>query len=223
MKKKIAALLLSALCLTILLTGCVRTELGVTLNEDGTGSLTTTVAIKEEAYNTMLQSGSDPFEGRTTEKITYNDTPYISCSETTEQLSYEELENRLKAIRLDMSDEESPLLFDDVSINKSNGLFYKSFTFKSKTAAQVSTEESENQDVNSMYKFFVKVTMPGDITQALNGAVDGNTVTFEIADLTQSTELAAYSDANNVGVIIGIIVVLAAIAGAVFFFVRKKG
>lgn len=223
MKKKLAALLLSVVCLASLLAGCVRTELGVALNDDGTGRITTTIAIKEDAYNTMKQAGSDPFDGRSTEKVTYEDTPYISCSETTERLSYEEIENELKAVRLDASDEDSPLLFEDVSIGRSNGLFYRSYTFKARTAAQVSTEESENQDVNSMYKFFVKVTMPGSISQAKDGAVDGNTVTFEIEDLTQSREFAVYSDANNVGVIIGIIVVMVLILGAVIFFTRKKG
>lgn len=71
-------MLLAALCLAVLLTGCVRTELGVTLNKDGTGVITTTVAVEEDAYNMMKQSGSDPFEGRETQKVTYDDTAYVS-------------------------------------------------------------------------------------------------------------------------------------------------
>lgn len=223
MKTKLTALLLSVLCLTTLLAGCVRTELGVALHDDGTGVITTTVAVKEDAYNTMKQSGTDPFDGRTTEKVTYDDTAYISCSEVTERLSYEELETQLKAVRLDASDEESPLLFSDVSIEKNGGLFYNSFTFKAKTAAQIDTGEDQMQDVNGMYKFFVKVTMPGSISQTKDGVVEGNTVTFAIEDLTQENEFAVYSDSNNVGVVIGIIVVMALILGAILFFVKKKG
>lgn len=221
MKKRITAILLSVLCLAVLLTGCVRTELGIALHKDGTGIITTTVAIEESAYNMIKQSGSDPFEGRETQKVTYEDTPYISCSEATENLSYEELENQLKAVRLDASDETSPLLFQDVSIEKNGGLFYSSFSFQAKTTAQENTDES-GQSVNDTYKFFITVTMPGSITQTKGGTADGNTVTFEIDDLTQENDLAVYADANNVWVIVGIIAVLIVILGIGFLVLRKK-
>ena len=221
MKKRITAILLSVLCLAVLLTGCVRTELGIALHKDGTGVITTTVAIEESAYNMIKQSGSDPFEGRETQKVTYEDTPYISCSEATENLSYEELENQLKAVRLDASDETSPLLFQDVSIEKNGGLFYSSFSFQAKTTAQENTDES-GQSVNDTYKFFITVTMPGSITQTKGGTADGNTVTFEIDDLTQENDLAVYADANNVWVIVGIIAVLIVILGIGFLVLRKK-
>lgn len=222
MRKRITAFLLAVLCLTVLLTGCVRTELGVALYKDGTGIITTTVAIEESVYNMTKQGGSDPFEGRDTRTVTYDGTSYVSCSEATEKLSYGELENRLKVIHLDASDETSPLLFEDVSIEKSGGLFYSSFSFKAKTAVQASTDES-GQNVNDTYKFFVTVTMPGNITQVKGGIVEGNTVTFEIEDLTQENELAVYADSNNVGVIIGLIATMAVVLGAAFIILRKRG
>ena len=222
MKKRMTAILLSVLCLSVLLTGCVRTELGVALHKDGTGIITTAVAIEESAYSMMKQNGSDPFEGRETQKATYDDTSYISCSEATEKLSYEELENQLKAVRLDASDETSPLLFQDVSIDKNGGLFYNSFSFQAKTAAQENTDES-GQSVNDTYKFFITVTMPGSITQTKGGTAEGNTVTFAIEDLTQENDLMVYADANNVWVIVGIIAALAAILGIGFIVLRKRG
>lgn len=222
MKTRITAILLSVLCLAVLLTGCVRTELGVVLEKDGTGTVTTTVAIEEDAYNMIKQNGSDPFEGRETKKVTYDDTAYISCSDATEKLSYEELENHLKAVRLDASDETSPLLFRDVSIDKSSGLFYSSYSFQAQTAVQESNEES-GQSVNDTYKFFVTVTMPGSITQTRGGTADGNTVTFEVQDLTQENDLAVYADSNHIGVIIAIVMALILILGAVIFFGRRKG
>lgn len=222
MRTRITAILLSVLCLAVLLTGCVRTELGVVLEKDGTGTVTTTVAIEEDAYNMIKQNGSDPFEGRETKKVTYDDTAYISCSDATEKLSYEELENHLKAVRLDASDETSPLLFRDVSIDKSSGLFYSSYSFQAQTAVQESTEES-GRSVNDTYKFFVTVTMPGSITQTRGGTADGNTVTFEVQDLTQENDMAVYADFNHIGVIIAIVMALILILGAVIFFGRKKG
>ncbi len=222
MKKRITAILLTVLCLAVLLTGCVRTELGIALHKDGTGVITTTVAIEENAYSMMKQNGADPFEGRETQKVTYEDTPYVSCSEATEKLSYEELESQLKAVRLDASDETSPLLFQDVSIEKNGGLFYSSFSFQAKTAVQENTDES-GQSVNDTYKFFITVTMPGSITQTKGGTAEGSTVTFEIEDLTQENDLAVYADANNVWVIVGIIAVLIAVVGIGFIVLRKRG
>ena len=53
--------------------------------------------------------------------------------------------------------------------------------------------------------------------------VEGNTVTFEIEDLTQENELAVYADSNNIGVIIGIILAMAVVLGAAFIILRKRG
>lgn len=220
MKSRITALLLMVVCLAGCLMGCVRTELDVSLSGDGTGILTTTAAITEEAYNTMKQTGADPFEGRETQRVIYDDVPYISCSESTEKLPFEELEAVLKDIRLDAADAESPPLFEDVSIDKNGGLFYHSFTFRAKTAAQ---NASEIQSSSDAYALFIKVTMPGRISQTKEGVTEGNTVTFEISDLSQSHEFAVFSDANSVGVIIGVIAVLAVVFAGVFFFTRKRG
>ena len=73
------------------------------------------------------------------------------------------------------------------------------------------------------YALFIKVTMPGRISQTKEGVTEGNTVTFEISDLSQSHEFAVFSDANSVGVIIGVIAVLAIVFAGVFFFTRKRG
>lgn len=67
------------------------------------------------------------------------------------------------------------------------------------------------------------MTMPGNITQVKGGVVEGNTVTFEIEDLTQENELAVYADSNNIGVIIGIILAMAVVLGAAFIILRKRG
>ena len=43
--KRIAALILAALTLTVLLTGCIHENIGVKLNEDGTGSMSAAVGV----------------------------------------------------------------------------------------------------------------------------------------------------------------------------------
>ena len=45
--KKTVTLLLSALLLVFALTGCVRTDIGVSLNKNGTGSVTASLGIEK--------------------------------------------------------------------------------------------------------------------------------------------------------------------------------
>lgn len=221
MIRKYKHILLSILCVALLLTGCVRTEVDVALHENGTGVITTTVAIKEDAYNTMKQSGSDPFSGRETKKVMYEDTAYISCSEKTGNLSYDELEAHLLSLRLDPSSETSPLVMKEVSINKNDGIFYNSYTFQAVTAAQ--DNSGKEQNLNDTYKFFINVTMPGNITQTKDGVTENNTATFEIKDLTKEHEFAVHSDSNNTGIVVGLVVVLVVLVGAMVYFAKKKG
>ena len=80
-------------------------------------------------------------------------------------------------------------------------------------------------DENSQYLDLCSptVTMPGSITQTRGGTADGNTVTFEVQDITQENDMAVYADSNHIGVIIAIVMALILILGAVIFFGRKKG
>ena len=48
--KRIAALILSAVAMLSLLTGCIHEDIGIKLNEDGTGSIAATVGIEKYAY-----------------------------------------------------------------------------------------------------------------------------------------------------------------------------
>ena len=53
------------------------------------------------------------------------------------------------------------------------------------------------------------------ITQSKGGTVDGKTIVFDFDELNEQSEIAAVSEVNNYGVIIGIVAVLL-IAAAVF-------
>lgn len=103
-------------------------------------------------------------------------------------------------------------LFKAVSIDESNGLFYNSYTFKATTNISVECKDS----------YTVTVTMPGNITQTKDGAVDENTVTFTIENFGQENEIAAYSDSNNITAVIVILVILVAVLGAFIYFTKRK-
>ena len=93
--KKTMAILLSAVMMIVMLTGCIHQDMGVKMNKDGTGSITTTLGIEKDFYDQLVSMGSDPFEGKTTTEYEYDGTTYVSYAESKEYSSYEEMEQAL--------------------------------------------------------------------------------------------------------------------------------
>ena len=56
--KRIAILLLSALTLLTLLTGCIHEDFGIKLNADGTGSVSARIGIDKDVYSQALGMGT---------------------------------------------------------------------------------------------------------------------------------------------------------------------
>ena len=95
--KRIAILLLSALTLLTLLTGCIHEDLGIKLNADGTGSVSARIGIDKDVYNQALGMGAELFgdsEAEPTE-FEYKGKTYVSVTETTEYASFDELKQAL--------------------------------------------------------------------------------------------------------------------------------
>ena len=246
--KKIATLILSTLMLVGLLSGCVQNDLGVKINSDGTGSVAMTLGLEQEFYEQLKASGSDPFEGKTTTTYTDGEDTYVAYTETTEYESYEDIEKALLDMEYDYDkiegtsenddtpDETDPSdytllqpteaekdahIFKTVNIEKNSGIFYTTYTFKAVMNPQPKDSKS-GYATNDVFKVTVSVEMPSEITQAKDGTVDGNKVTFEIKDITEANELAATAESNNIGVVIGIIAVLVIVFAVVVFLVKRQ-
>ena len=93
--KKAMAIFLSAVMMIVMLTGCIHQDMGVKLNKDGTGAVTTTLGIEKDFYDNLKEMGSDPFEGKTVTEYEYDGSTYVACTETKEYASYEDLEKAL--------------------------------------------------------------------------------------------------------------------------------
>lgn len=132
----------------------------------------------------------------------------VNLSESTDKLTFRELENKLKEVKLANSDQT---LFENVTISESKGIFYNSYRF-------IATARPQETDA----ELKLTVSMSGNPSGVRNGIIEEKQVVFPISDLSETTELAAEFEENNIGVIIGIIVVLAAIM-AVFMFIVKRG
>lgn len=111
-------------------------------------------------------------------------------------------------------------IFSSVNIEKNSGLFYSSYTFNAVMNPQ--SNEGLEYDMNDTFKVTLSVEMPSEITDAKGGTIEGNKVTFDIADITEGQEIAATCEENNTAVVIGIALVLVAVVAGLICFVKFK-
>lgn len=241
MKKKIFILVVAVVMLAMMFTGCIRNDIGVKMNKDGSGSISATIGIEKGFYQELLQMGSDPFQGKTPTEYTYEDTTYVAYTEEKKYSSYEDIEQALlkltydteavedvkqKIEGTDTSDDELEVqkadnhIFSSVDIEKNEGIFYTSYTFSAVMNPQ--SNDGLDYDMNEVFDVTFTVEMPEKITQYKGGKAEGNKITFNIADVTERQEFAATCEANNTGVVIGIVVGLVVIAVGVFLLIKFK-
>ena len=245
--KKHIMLLMAIVCMFAMLTGCVQQDIGVALNADGTGTVSATIGIEEDAYNQLVGMGSDIFEGKETSTYEHDGKTYVSYTETKSYENYEDIEKALlemtyesdvfdglntedfeteDAVESAEAAEPAPI-FKSVSIDKSSGLFYSNYTFKAEMNPQ---EISDSEDIEmdlpidtDSFRMTFTVTMPSDITQANGATIEGNKAVFEIDDITEAQEFSVVCEQNNVVAVIVIIVVLVIVLGLFFFLTKRKG
>ena len=245
--KKHIMLLMAIVCMSAMLTGCVQQDIGVSINADGTGTVSATIGIEEDAYEQLVGMGSDIFEGKETSTYEHDGKTYVSYTETKSYENYEDIEKALLEMTyesdvfdgLNTEDfetedaeesaeaaEPAPI-FKSVSIDKSSGLFYSNYTFKAEMNPQ---EISDSEDIEmdlpidtDSFRMTFTVTMPSDITQANGATVEGNKAVFEIDDITEAQEFSVVCEQNNVAAVIVIIVVLVIVLGLFFFLTKRKG
>ncbi len=75
--KKYISLILVAISAFCLLTGCVESDIGVTLNADQTGKISATLGIEEEAYEQFVSMGATMFDGKETTTYEHDGKTYV--------------------------------------------------------------------------------------------------------------------------------------------------
>ena len=245
--KKHIMLLMAIVCMFAMLTSCVQQDIGVAINADGTGTVSATIGIEEDAYEQLVGMGSDIFEGKETSTYEHDGKTYVSYTETKSYENYEDIEKALlemtyesdvfdglntedfeteDAVESAEAAEPAPI-FKSVSIDKSSGLFYSNYTFKAEMNPQ---EISDSEDIEmdlpidtDSFRMTFTVTMPSDITQANGATIEGNKAVFEIDDITEAQEFSVVCEQNNVVAVIVIIVILVIVLGLFFFLTKRKG
>lgn len=263
-KKAISSVLCIIMLLCVLL-GCSHQRTDTQANQKGVCSVTTTVSIEKEVYKHLMSMGSNPFEGKSVSEYQHSGNTYVSCAETWEYKSLEDMKNGLlnmvyetrlveKLSNLKVEDAPVPKegcdiggapdamaanneikedsfapntpiedthIFSSVNIEKSCGIFYSSYTFVA--VLNSLNGDGLNCDLNEILKVTLTVEMPTEITSSKGGTVVGNKIIFDIADSTESQELAATCEENNTNLVIGIVIGLVVlVVGAVCLVKFKK-
>ena len=245
--KKILAIVLAVITLSLCLTGCVYEDLSVKLNKDETGSIAATIGLKKEFVD---QTGvQNPFEGKETKEIEYDGEKYIAYTEVTEYASFEEIAKALTEMTYDTEDYDVPTenevdgdadtktaeetsvidewLADTSAEEKTDNHIFKSVKIKkdgSKYIFDAILNKVEGQvqgyDMSDIFKVSISVEMPAKVTAYKNGTVDGNKVTFDLSDMSAETEL--YAECKTASVVPVIICGILVVASLVAFIVLKK-
>lgn len=208
-------LLFTLLILFVLLTGCVRADLDVKVNKDGSVDTTILFAMEKESYSFLQGTSDDPFpemkedmesEGFTVEK--YDDDEY------TGYVAKRTFAN-IKDFSLNM-DEESPF---QLTVDKNF------FTTKYVLEGTFSGEEDIADEERVVYNQFdvnFNLELPGKIKEHNADKFEENQLSWKL-NLADTTDVYAESTVTNTGaiVLIGALVV-AIIAGIVFFMKKTK-
>lgn len=152
MKKKVFALLMSTIMLLSLLTGCIHQDMGVKMNKDGTGSITTTLGIEKDFYEQLKSMGSDPFEGKTVSEYQYDGSTYVSYAETKEYSSYEEMEKALLEMTYEtemLEDAQGTEVEDEPSVEEESNDIFDITIEEEKEDAPTPTTPAQNNHIFS--------------------------------------------------------------------------
>ena len=116
---KLAALLAAAL---MVFTGCVRSGVGVTIEENDTGTVEISVGINEKYYESMMaqEGAEDIFDGKETAKLNDGDDSYICMVEHKQFKNLDELKTILTELEYDFADlEGTGSVIEDAGLDES--------------------------------------------------------------------------------------------------------
>ena len=116
---KLAALLAAVL---MVFTGCVRSGVGVTIEENDTGTVEISVGINEKYYESMMaqEGAEDIFDGKETAKLTDGDDSYICVVEHKQFKNLDELKTILTELEYDFADlEGTGSVMEDAGLDES--------------------------------------------------------------------------------------------------------
>ncbi|MBR2434008.1 MAG: hypothetical protein IKB22_00910 [Lentisphaeria bacterium] len=135
---KLAALLAAVL---MVFTGCVRSGVGVTIEENDTGTVEISVGINEKYYESMMaqEGAEDIFDGKETAKLTDGDDSYICMVEHKQFQNLDELKTILTELEYDFADlDGTGSVMEDAGLDES---------FEEEDDLWITDDDIEKEDV----------------------------------------------------------------------------
>ena len=230
-------LLFTLLLLLLTLTGCVRTGVGVIINEDCTGTVELSFGINANYYNSMTaETGEEMFAGRDTAILQDGDDEYICVVDHFTFSTLDELETILLDLKYndEMTDEtaEAPevnySIFNAAEVEKAESFIADTYTVKLTTNFHTSEKTTDGMEMDitslmpdNMFRLQIAITLPGSV-KSESGTVDGNTATFTVTDITKEHTISAESTVVNYVSIVTFIATALILTFVTIVICRKK-
>lgn len=233
------AFTLLLLTLLSVLTGCLRSGVDITVNDDDTGQVEVSFGISRDYYQMILSEyGTEPYEGKATTEITDGDTTYICVSETKKFQTLDELKDILLSLEYTSEETESIFssmesdgtsdseeaektdthIFKTADVSKEDLFFSQSYTLHLVTNAMESggsEDELFSIPTDSVFRVLLNITLPGTI-HAEGAVIHDNTASYTITDLENENVIHVESSRTDtvriVAVIVAVVCTVALIA-----------
>ena len=219
--RKLAALLAAVL---MVFTGCVRSGVGVTIEENDTGTVEISVGINEKYYESMMaqEGAEDIFDGKETASV-MEDAGLDESFEEEDDLWI--TGDNIEDSETEEETTDNSFIFKSVDVVHNTSLIGDNYRLSLVTMPHEMNDDELSMlgmDTGDMFKLAVAVTMPGEVT-AEGAEINGNTATFTITDLDEEHLLNVESETTDIAgiVAVGIAIIVLIVILAVVFTRRK--
>jgi hypothetical protein len=244
------SLLLAAVAL--LLVGCIRAEVSIKVNDDGSGEVSVLAAFDEEAFETLAEDFGD---GATTEIPSFGD---IDESDLPEGASIEEYDEdgftgARVTIPFEASDDIAATINEILSESGGDGFIggtdstFEDFSlqregegWRFEATAAALNDAADGEDALGLggpifdllfddASFEIKIELPGDVIEHNADRIDGDTLVWELGladdEPRQLMALTGADDGGGFNLVIAVVVLAvigAVVAGVLWFLAQTR-
>ncbi|WP_050632327.1 LppM family (lipo)protein [Bacillus andreraoultii] len=214
MKKKLFVLLLSL----FLLSGCVKADIGVKVNENGSVDTSVLMGIDKGVYGMIEGTSDDPIAEMKTD---LEDEGFKIEDYETDKYKGMKAKKTFKNID-DFSLDSATATDSPFDIKIDKGLFSTKYTVKGSFAGEGGEISSEEQAMYNQFDLTFTLQLPGKIGDNNAKKVEGNKLTWDLS-LNKTTEIKAESTkTNTVTAVISVALLIIIVIGIGYIIFKKK-
>ncbi len=211
---KIGAAVCAALA-AVCLSGCMYVGVGVEMKKNGTGSVFASYGMSSE-YCTEEDFADSEYEVK---RFNVGGKEYIGYDISEDYGSYEELSTALTELS-----EDGTSLFTSAAAEKKGNIFVSKYTFDAVMPPLMGDDAGEYAGMASdMITVDFTLKMPGKIKYCQGGEIkDDGSISFIVDPSAECTYSVESEEVNFAAIFIAIVILVVAIAAAVYFSKKKN-